>query len=129
MSVPYGPRSGCDIITLAVTVHDTASVTLTVYVPALIADSADLNRLVRSPVFDADEQLKPKQDASSYIRTVIRISRLPVTRASTVADKHQGRKDNAANNNRDAYEFQRLGKLINVGMDLLGQFLNLLNVR
>lgn len=25
---------------------------------ALIADSADLNRLVRSPVFDADEQLK-----------------------------------------------------------------------
>ena len=32
---------------------------------ALIADSADLHRLVRSPVFDADEQLKAARRRSS----------------------------------------------------------------
>jgi len=30
-------------------------------------------------------------------------------------------KDNAANNDDDANELQRLGKLVNVGMNLLGQ--------
>jgi len=42
-------------------------------------------------------------------------------RESTVTDKPQCRKDNAANNDCDANEFQRLGKLINEGMDLVGQ--------
>ena len=50
-------------------------------------------------------------------------------RAATITDKAQCRKDNAANNDCDASKFQRLGKLINEGMDLLGQIPNLLNVR
>jgi len=68
-----------------------------------------------------DKELKPQQDAASYIGTVGWISRLPVMRAAAVADKRQCRKDNAANNDDDANELQRLGKLVNVGMNLLGQ--------
>ena len=46
---------------------------------------------------------------------------MPVTSACTVADKHQRRKYNTADNDCDAREFQGIGKLINVGMNLLGQ--------
>ena len=41
-------------------------------------------------------------------------------RAAAVADKPQCREDNATNNDCDANEFQRLGELINEGMDLVG---------
>jgi len=44
-------------------------------------------------------------------------------RASTITDKPQCCKDNATNNDCDANELQRLGKLINEGMDLFGQTL------
>jgi hypothetical protein len=48
-------------------------------------------------------------------------------RASAVTDKPQCRKSNAADNDCDADELQRLGKLINEGMNLVGQVPDLFN--
>ena len=50
-------------------------------------------------------------------------------RATAVSDKPQCRKGNAANNDCDANEFQRLGKLINEGMDLVGQIPDPLSIQ
>jgi hypothetical protein len=53
----------------------------------------------------------------------------PVTCAPTFTDIRQRRKDNTSNDDCDARELQRLGNLINIGVDLSGQFPNLSKVQ